>query len=412
MPPLFKTRASVTFILVTLFIDYLGLGLAYPVIPRLVQSFLGEEIAAAAVVYAGLLSIYAVAQFFCAPVIGALSDRYGRRPVILAALFGLLVDYVVLTVAPNVWWLVAGRVVAGVFGATYTTANAYVADVTPPEKRAGTFGLVGVAVGLGFIAGPVAGGLLGAVDLRLPFMAAAAITGLNLIFGLLVMPESLAPEHRRPLRLGVMNPIGAVRQITRFGVVARLLPAFLVAQLVQQGVQAVWVPYATYRFGWGAVEIGFSFAALALFVLVTQGAVVRPVVSRFGEARAMVFSLLATVVGLVALGLATAGAAAYVGIALYSVGLGVLSPAVRSLMSRTVPRDEQGLLMGAIGSLITPTAIIAPPIANGIFALAIRPDVPVVVPGAPFFVAGILALVALALAPRRVQEETMRSRAA
>lgn len=414
MKPLVRTHAGMAFILITVFVDFLGLGIAYPVIPRLVQTLLGSELGEASFVYGLLLSVYAVMQFFFAPVMGGLSDRYGRRPVILGALGGLAVDYVLLSLAPTVWWLVLGRVVAGIFRATYTSANAYVADITPPERRAANFGILGVAVGLGFIGGPALGGILGGIDLRLPFIVCAGITALNLIFGLLVMPESLAPERRRPLRLSVMNPAGAVRQLAQFGVVARLLPAFFAAQLVQQGIQAVWVPYATYRFSWTSAEVGVSFTIFALCYLVTQAVLVRIVVARVGEARTLVAALVVVVIGLLVMGAATVGAIMYVGIVAYCLGLGLLGPAVQSAMSRAAPQDQQGLLMGSIMSLITPTAIIAPPVANGIFALFIRPDAPAVIPGAPYFFAVALALLALALVPRhpRVESDVRASRAA
>src|SRR5882762_27875 len=204
-------RASVVFVLITLFIDMLGMGLVIPILPKLVQSLLGGAVAEASFVFGLLVSIYAVMQFLCAPVLGALSDRFGRRPVILLALVGLGFDYVLLSLAPSIWWLVLGRIVAGIFGATFTPAGAYIADVSPPEKRAANFGLMGVAFGLGFIAGPVLGGLLGDANLRLPFIVCAGLTFANFLFGLLVMPESLKPENRRAINWSQMNPIGARR---------------------------------------------------------------------------------------------------------------------------------------------------------------------------------------------------------
>src|SRR5919199_6846088 len=203
-----RTRsASVVFVLITLFIDILGMGLVIPILPRLVQSLLGGAIGEASVVYGLLVSIYAVMQFFCAPVLGALSDRFGRRPIILLALAGLGFDYVLLSVAPSIWWLVLGRVVAGIFGATFTPAGAYIADVSPPEKRAANFGLIGVAFGLGFIAGPALGGLLGEGNLRLPFVVAAGLSLANVLFGFLVLPESLPAENRRPIVAAQANPL-------------------------------------------------------------------------------------------------------------------------------------------------------------------------------------------------------------
>src|SRR5919202_4832031 len=274
-------QASVAFVLVTLFIDVLGLGL--------------------------LVSVYAVMQFFCAPVLGALSDRFGRRPVILLALAGLGFDYVLLSVAPNIWWLVVGRVVAGIFGATYTPAGAYIADVSPPEKRAANFGLIGVAFGLGFIAGPALGGVLGETNLRLPCMVCAGLSFLNFLFGLLVVPESLRPEHRRRVVLGQANPFGAVRAVWRYPAVALLVPIFAAAQLAQQGLQSVWVPYTTYRYGWSVGQVGASLAIVGLLFAFSQGALVRPVVGRIGEMRTLLTALVVAVIGMLLFGLASQG---------------------------------------------------------------------------------------------------------
>src|SRR5919205_1815472 len=238
-------QASVVFVLVTLFIDVLGMGLVIPILPRLVQHLLGGAIGEASFVFGLLVSVYSVMQFFCAPILGALSDRFGRRPIILLALAGLGFDYVLLSLAPNIWWLVLGRVVAGVFGATFTPVGAYIADVSPPEKRAANFGLIGVAFGLGFIAGPALGGLLGESNLRLPFVVCAGLTFINFLFGLLVMPESLRPENRRRIDWRQMNPVGALRAVWRHRAVAAMVPIFAAAQLAQQGLQSVWVPYTT-----------------------------------------------------------------------------------------------------------------------------------------------------------------------
>ena len=407
-----KRQASVVFILITLFIDMLGIGLVIPILPKLVQNLLGGEIGQASFVFGLLISIYSVMQFFCAPVLGALSDRFGRRPVILLALAGLGFDYVLLSLAPSIWWLVLGRVIAGVFGATFTPAGAYIADVSPPEKRAANFGLIGVAFGLGFIAGPALGGLLGENNLRLPFMVCAALTFVNFLFGLLVMPESLRPENRRPIDFGQMNPIGALRAVWRYRAVAAMVPVFVAAQLAQQGLQSVWVPYTTYRYGWGVGQVGASLAIVGLLFALSQGALVRPVVRRLGEMRTLVAALVIAVVGMVLFGLASQGWMMYTVTAIYCLGLGLLNPSVQGLMSRSVAANEQGLLQGAMTSVMTATAIVGPPLANGLFAVAISPQVPVAVPGAPFFLGSVLCLAALLLARRRYADHTSAAYAA
>jgi len=394
-------RASVVFVLITLFIDVLGMGLVIPILPRLVQNLVGGPIGEASFIFGLLVSIYAVMQFFCAPVLGALSDRYGRRPVILLALAGLGFDYVLLSLAPTIWWLVVGRVVAGMFGATFTPVGAYIADVSPPEKRAANFGLIGVAFGLGFIAGPALGGLLGETNLRLPFVVCAGLTFLNFLFGLLVMPESLKPENRRAINVAQMNPVGALRAVWRYRAVAAMVPVFLAVQIAQQGLQSVWVPYTTYRYGWGVGQVGASLAVVGLLFAFSQGVLVRPVVARLGELRTLMVALSVAVLGMVLFGLASEGWMMYAVTALYCLGLGLLNPAMQGLMSRAVAPNEQGLLQGAVASVMTGTAIVGPPIANGLFAVSISSAVPVQLPGAPFFLGSLLCLTALWLASRQ-----------
>ncbi len=401
-----KRKASITFVLITLFIDVLGMGLVIPILPRLVQNLLGGAIGEASLVFGLLVAIYAVMQFFCAPVLGALSDRFGRRPVILLALAGLGFDYILLSLAPTIWWLVLGRIVAGIFGATFTPVGAYIADVSSPEKRAANFGLIGVAFGLGFIAGPAVGGLLGETNLRLPFMVCAGLTFLNFLFGLLVMPESLRPENRRSINWTQMNPIGALRAVWRYRAVAAMVPVFLATQIAQQGLQSVWVPYTTYRYGWGVSQVGASLAVVGLLFAFSQGALVRPVVARLGEMRTLIVALGVAVVGMVLFGLASQGWMMYLVTALYCLGLGLLNPSIQGLMSRAVPANEQGLLQGAVASVMTGTAIVGPPVANGLFALSISAQSPLELPGAPFFVGSLLCLTALWLATRQLARRT------
>jgi DHA1 family tetracycline resistance protein-like MFS transporter len=399
-----RRNASVVFVLITLFIDMLGAGLVIPIYPKLVQQMLGDnQLAEASFVYGALVSIYAVMQFFCAPLLGALSDRFGRRPIILMALLGLGFDYVLLTIAPNIAWLVVGRIVAGIFGATYTPAGAYIADVSPPEKRAANFGLIGVAFGLGFIAGPALGGVLGQSNLRLPFVVCAGLTFCNFLFGLLVMPESLKAENRRKIEWSQANPIGALKAVWQFRGVPAMVPVFLAAQLAQQGLQSVWVPYTTYRYNWGVAEVGISLAIVGLLFAFSTGALVRPVVARFGEFRTLISSLIVAVVGMVLFGLATQGWMMYAVTALYCAGLGLLNPSVQGLMSRSVPPTHQGLLQGAMTSVMTFAAIVGPLLANGLFAVAINPQAPVTIPGTPFFVGSVLCLAALLLATRNAR---------
>jgi DHA1 family tetracycline resistance protein-like MFS transporter len=404
--------ASVVFILITLFIDSLGFGLVIPILPKLVEQLVGGEISEASFAVGLLTSLYAVMQFFAAPLLGALSDRFGRRPVILLALTSLGVDYVLLSLAPNLWWLVAGRIIAGIGGATITPAGAYIADVSPPDQRASNFGLMGVAFGLGFIAGPALGGVLGDGNLRLPFVVAAGLSLLNVLFGLVVLPESLAPENRRPLVLAQTNPLGALQAVWRNPGVAAVMSVAAATGVAQMGLKSVWVLYTTYRYAWSVADVGISLAVIGLLSIVVQGALVRPAVGRFGEARTLVSALLVTSASFVVFGLATQGWMMYAATAGYCLGVGLLGPAMQGLLSRAVPADEQGLLQGAVASVNTPAAIVGPLLATGLFGYFVAPTAPVALPGAPFFMGGVLCLVSLALAARVAAARTVSRRVA
>jgi MFS transporter, DHA1 family, tetracycline resistance protein len=393
-------RASVTFILITLFIDSLGFGLVIPILPKLVERLIGGDISDASFAVGALTALYAVMQFFAAPVLGSLSDRYGRRPILLLSLGSLGLDYVLLAFAPTIWWLVVGRIIAGIGGATFTPAGAYIADVSPPEKRAANFGLVGVAFGLGFIAGPALGGLLGEGNLRLPFVVAALLSLTNFLFGLFVLPESLARENRRPFNLAQANPLGALLAIWRYAGVAALLPVAVATGLAQMGLQSVWVLYTTYRYSWSVSDVGISLAIVGLLFAIAQGALVRPIVARFGEARTLVGGLLIATISFILFGLATEGWMMYTVTAFYCLGLGLSGPAMQGLMSRVVPPDEQGLLQGAMASVNTGATIVGPLLATSLFGYFVGPTAPFVLPGAPFFMGGLLFLASLAVALR------------
>jgi DHA1 family tetracycline resistance protein-like MFS transporter len=250
-------------ILLTLFIDMLGVGIAWPVLPKLVEQFLGGDIGSASITYGLLAGLYSLVQLVSAPVLGALSDRFGRRPVILAALAGLAIDYAVVALAPNLTWLFVGRFVAGLMGASYSAASAYLADVSAPEERANAFGLMGVAFGLGFMAGPVVGGFFGEIDLRLPFVVAAGFTALNFVLALFFLKESLHPGLRRSVQLRQMNPFGALRAVGRYPGAYALIATIFLVNLAERGLESVWVLFTDYRFGWGALEVGLSLGTMA-----------------------------------------------------------------------------------------------------------------------------------------------------
>ncbi len=383
------------FILVTVFIDVLGIGIIIPVLPELVKDFAGGSTASAARWYGLLASVYGVAQFVFAPLLGALSDRVGRRPVILASLFGLGVDYVVMGLSPSIGWLFAGRLLAGVLGASITTAHAYVADVSAPSDRAKNFGLVGAAFGLGFVFGPALGGLLGGLDVRLPFFAAAALALVNWLYGFFVLPESLPAEKRDDFRWAKANPVGTLQVLRSYPLVRGLAVAFVFIVLGQRGLETVWVLYTGHKFGWDELANGLSLALVGVMAAVVQGKLVQPVVGRLGERRAILGGLGVAVATFLGYGLATEGWMLVAFIVLGSIG-GVAGPAIQGLVAGAVDPREQGKVQGGLQSVMSLTGIFAPMIfAGGLFSYFTSADAPFELPGAPFLLGAAMYVAAL-----------------
>jgi DHA1 family tetracycline resistance protein-like MFS transporter len=389
-------------VLSVVYIDMLGIGLAFPVLPRLIEQFEGGDVSLASYIYGGLAAAYSLLQFLCAPLIGMLSDRYGRRPVILLALVGMGVNYFLLAFAPSLWLFALGRMIAGAFGATFTAAGAYLADVTPPEKRAQSFGLIGAAFGFGFITGPALGGLLGGVDLRLPFLVAACLSIADFAFAYFALPESLAAENRKPLNLRYANPVGALREIGRYPSVLGLMAVFVLATFANRVAEMTWVLFTSYKFHWGPTETGLSLAAVGVMFVVGQGGLVRIVVPRLGERRAILLGLTVSVITVTLYGIVTRGWMVFPVMALAVLGWTIAAPAVQALMSRSVPANEQGLLQGALASMLNLTSIVGPPIWTGLFGFFVSDAAPIVVPGAAFFAAAVVFALALGLAYRRL----------
>lgn len=393
-------RASTVLILAVVYIDMLGIGLAFPILPRLIQHFVGGDFARASWIFGLISSAYALTQFFLAPVLGGLSDRFGRRPVILLALLGMGINYSFMAFAPNLAWLIVGRLIAGGMGATFSTANAYLADITPPEKRAQSFGLIGAAFGFGFITGPALGGYLGDMGIRLPFLFAAGLSFLNLASGYFILPESLAPENRKAFSIARANPLGALREMGRFASLPGLLLIFLLATFANRVAETTWVLFTSYRFGWNGKEIGFSLAMVGVMFIVGQGGLVRVIVPALGERRAILLGLAVSVVVVLSYCFATEGWMVYPAMALGIFGWTTAQPAVMSLMSRATPPDEQGLLQGAVASINSLTTVLAPPFWSSLFAYFVSPLAPVIVPGAAFVGSAMVFLLALLLALR------------
>ena len=378
------------FILITVFIDMLGIGIIIPILPELIREFAGGSSAMAGRWYGILAATYAVTQFVFAPLLGALSDRVGRRPVILISLFGLGIDYLIMGFAPTLGWLFAGRLIAGVMGANATTANAYIADVSKPENRARNFGLVGVAFGLGFIFGPAIGGLLGSIDLRLPFFASAGLALVNWLYGFFVLPESLPPEKRGPFRWRKANPVGSLHVLRSYPLVAGLTAAFVFVILAQRGLETVWVLYTGHKFGWDERANGLSLALVGIMSAIVQGGLVQPVIKRIGERRAVLYGLVIAVFTFLGYGLATAGWMLLAFIVIGSVS-GVAGPAIQSLVAGAVPPEDQGKVQGGIQSLMSLTSILAPLIFTaGLFSYFTSASAPVQLPGAPFLLGAVM----------------------
>ncbi|MEX3009252.1 TCR/Tet family MFS transporter [Hoeflea sp. TYP-13] len=398
-----KDRAPVAFIFTVVVINMLGVGLAWPILPKLIQVFEGGNISSAAFQYGLVASAYALTQFLFSPLLGNLSDAYGRRPVLLASQAGLAVDYVILAVAPNYWWLFAARLVSGMLGATISTANAYMADISTPENRARNFGFMGVAFGMGFIAGPAIGGLLGEIDIRLPFYAAAALTALNTAYGYFLLPESLPPEKRRPVgRLWNSNPVTALSNMAQFPVLLPMFVALFVTSLSGRGLESIWVLYTDFRFGWTLRDSALSLAFVGVMFIIVQGLLVGPSVRILGERKVVLFGYVVAIVALFLFGIADRGWMLFPLTGLYIVGAALAEPALKAICSRSVPDDRQGLLQGVFAS-IGSIAIIVGPITASIMLSNVSGPSPIIdLPGIWFLFGSFLFVVALVSVARRV----------
>ena len=390
---------ALAFIFVTVALDVLALGIVIPVLPKLVESFLGGNTARAAEIYGVFGTAWALMQLVFSPLLGALSDRFGRRPVILVSCFGLGLDYVLMALAPNLGWLFVGRVISGITSANVATAFAYIADVTPAEKRAASFGLVGAAFGLGFVLGPAAGGLLGGIDPRLPFWVAAACSLANAMYGLFVLPESLPRQRRAAFSLRRANPVGSLVLLRSHTRLLGLATVNFLMNLSHVVLPSVTVLYMGYRYGWNETAVGLTLAGVGVCALIVQGGLVRPVVARFGERPALATGLAFGAAGFAVYGLAPTGPLFLVGVPVMSLW-GLAGPATQGLMTRLVGPSQQGQLQGANSSIMGITGLIGPGLFTQTFATCIGPRASWHVPGAPFLLAALLMVVATALALR------------
>lgn len=392
-------RAAIGFIFVTLMIDITGLGLIIPVMPKLIEELTGGTISQASEYGGWLTFTFAIMQFLFSPVLGGLSDQYGRRPVLLFALFGFALDYLFLSFAPTIAWLFVGRALAGITGASITTATAYIADISTKENRAKNFGMIGAAFGLGFIIGPVIGGLLGQYGARVPFMVAAALTFINCLYGYFVLPESLAKENRRPFEWKRANPLGSLMQLKKYPALGGLVASFVLIYLASHAVQSNWSFFTIEKFGWSEKLIGISLGVVGVLVATVQGGLIRYINPKLGNEKSVYTGLLLYSLGLILFAFASQSWMMFVFLIPYCFG-GIAGPAIQSIMSSSVPANAQGELQGALTGLISLTSIAGPPLMTGLFAYFTKPSAPVHFSGAAFLLGALLMFASAVIAYR------------
>ncbi|MFK7913353.1 MAG: TCR/Tet family MFS transporter [Pseudomonadales bacterium] len=386
-------KHAITFVFITVLLDMIGFGIIMPVLPSLIMDITGESLSSAAAYSGFLLTAYAALQFIFAPILGALSDRFGRRPVLLVSLAAYAINYLIAGFATTLLWLFIGRAMTGITGATHATANALIADITPPEQRAQNFGLLGMAFGIGFIIGPALGGLLGEIGPRAPFFAAAGLAALNVVYGALMLPETLPLEQRRPFDLRRANPLGAIARVASFPALLGLIVVMFIYNIGHHVYPSIWAFFTIEQFSWSSKQVGMSLACVGLLMAVVQGGLIRMVVPRIGAARAALLGFVGATVAYVLL--AMAGSVVALGVALIISALsGFIGPAVQSIMSNKVPQNEQGELQGALASVSSVAAIVGPLALTQLFHRYTDAE-GVYFAGAPFAAAAALTLVAL-----------------
>ncbi len=394
-----KPQAALGFIFVTLLIDIIGFGIIIPVLPKLIQHLIHGNLSDASRYGGWLAFAYAFMQFICAPLLGNLSDKYGRRPVLLASLLGFSIDYTFLAFAPSIGWLFVGRLIAGITGASFTTASAYIADISTPEKRAQNFGLIGAAFGLGFIIGPVLGGILGQYSTKLPFIAAAVLALINALYGFFILPESLSMDHRRKFEWKRANPVGSLMQLKKYPAISGLVVSLILIYIAAQAVQSTWTFFTMEKFSWNEAWVGYSLGFVGVMSALVQGWLIRITIPKLGQQKSIWIGLLFYSAGLFLFAFATKGWMMFAILVPYCLG-GIAGPALQGLISQEVPPNEQGELQGGLTSLMSATTIIGPPMMTSLFAYFTSKGAPVQFAGAPFMMGGILMLLSTILVIR------------
>jgi DHA1 family tetracycline resistance protein-like MFS transporter len=389
-------KASTLFIFITLLIDVTGIGLIIPVLPKLIREMTNQDYSVASSYTGYLIAVYALMQFVFSPILGGLSDQYGRRPVLLFSLFGFGLDHILLIFAPTIGWLFLGRVIAGITGGSITTASAYIADVSPPDKRAQNFGLIGVAFGVGFIIGPAVGGWLGDLHVRLPFLVAAILTLLNWLYGYFVLPESLSLENRRTFDIKRANPIGSLLNLRKYPVILGLIACMICVQIAGQVHPSTWALFTMKEFSWTGKQVGFSLTFVGLMVALVQGGLIRMIVPKLGETKSIYLGLTFYALGFFLFSLANQGWMMYAIMIPFALS-GIAGPTLQGLISKQVQPNEQGELQGALTSLVSLTAIFGPIIHTQLFSYFSKENPIVYFPGAAFFFGSVMAACALVI---------------
>ncbi|HBR12087.1 MAG TPA: tetracycline resistance MFS efflux pump [Chryseobacterium sp.] len=389
-----QKSAAIGFIFITLLIDITGWGIIIPVVPKLIEELIHADVSEAAK-YGGWLSFaYAFIQFVFSPLVGNLSDKFGRRPIILLSLFGFSIDYIFLALSPTIWWLFVGRIIAGITGASVTTASAYIADISTDEDRAKNFGLIGAAFGLGFIIGPVLGGILGHYGSRVPFYAAAVLCMVNFIYGYFVLPESLDKKNRRAFDWRRANPIGSLKLLRKHPEISGLVISLILIYIASHAVQSNWSFYTMFRFNWDERMVGISLGVVGLLVGLVQGLLIRWINPLIGDRKSIYYGLLLYGIGMLLFAFATEGWMMFVFLIPYCLG-GICGPALQSIITKNIPSNEQGELQGALTSLMSATSIIGPPLMTNLFYYFTHKAAPFQFPGAPFFLAFLLFIASI-----------------
>lgn len=395
-----KSKAAIGFIFVTLLIDITGIGIIIPVLPKLLENLLHSNSISELSRFGGwLMFSYAIMQFLFSPLIGSLSDRYGRRPILLFSLVGFGIDYVFMAFAPTIIWLFIGRVIAGILGGSLTTATAYIADISTEKTRAQNFGLIGAAFGIGFILGPVIGGLLGSIDPKYPFLFAAFLAFINCIYGYFILPESLLIENRRSFDWKRANPIGVLLQLKKYPIISGFVVSLMLTYVAGQATQSVWTYYTIERFNWNETWIGYSLGFVGLTVAIVQGGLIRIIVPKLGQKNSIYVGLGLYALGFLLFAFANKGWMMFAFMIPYALG-GIAVPTMQALMSSQVPANEQGELQGGLTSLISLTSIIGPLVMTNLFAYYTSDASSIYLPGAPFLLGSILSIASVIFAMR------------